>query len=443
MFAKGIPDNLVKSPFPQIEDKVWKYTVQEHNADRAGRHFDIRLSDGGVAYSWATRKGFPLTGEKVLWVRQPDHTTEYMSFSGTITDGYGKGKVKIIDSGKIHILNTKPNRFTFNLYKGAGTQKFALIDTGGDNWICSNITPTKYNRPEVNIKKIKSKSINPKEININDSSQILTEKIDGAATLFVLKKDRPIEAFSYRKSKKGPELINRTYKYPDLYKAKVPKELNNTTIWGESYVTDSEGRSLPHSQGTGLLNANVWKARDEVDKRRLKFNNVIFNVDKYKGVDFSKKQYDEKVKVLEEIHKKLPQLKLPIMAYSPGEKKRLIEAIKSGMHPSTTEGFVIWDLKTDKPIKAKLKEDTELYVQGYEQGQGKYVGTLGKILATPDKAGLGPVTRVGGGFTDEMRNEIWANKNKYLKLPMKVEYQNRLSSGKLRMPIFKLFRVDW
>jgi hypothetical protein len=442
-YAPGIPDKRAKSGIPIAQDKAWQYVVQLHKADVAGQHFDFRISDGSVAYSWATRKGLPTLGQKVLWIRQPDHTPEYMSFKGTITDGYGKGKVNIAESGQVHVIKAEPGKISFNLYKGAGTQKYTLIHTGGDNWLCMNTTPTKDTRPEIPEKKIKARSMDPKSITFDNPKQILTEKIDGAASLFVLRKGRPVEVFSYRKSKKGPELINRTYKYPDLYNTIVPDDLDKTTLWGEAYVSDSEGRSLPHRKATGLLNANVWKARGEVDKRHLKFDNVIFNVDKYKGVDYSKKPYGEKIELLEEIQRKLPQLKLPAMAKTPKDKRRLYEAIKSGKHPKTTEGWVVWDLESDRPIKSKLKSDTELYVQGYEEGKGRLAGKLGKILATPDKAGRGAITRVGGGFTDFEREQIWNNKLHYLGKPMTVEYQEKLPSGKLRMPIFKLFRLDW
>ena len=77
----------------------------------------------------------------------------------------------------------------------------------------------------------------------------------------------------------------------------------------------------------------------------------------------------------------------------------------------TTEGWVIWDLESDLPIKSKLKSDTELYVQGYEEGKGRLTGKLGKILATQDEAGRGVITRDGGGFTDFQREQIWNNTN--------------------------------
>jgi hypothetical protein len=441
-FAQGLPDKRARSGIPIARDKEWKYVVQLHKADVAGQHYDFRISDGSVAYSWATRKGLPTLGQKVLWIRQPDHTSEYMSFKGIIKDGYGKGQVSIKEAGQIHVVKAEPGKISFNLYKGAGTQKYTLINTGGDNWLCVNTTPTKETRPEIPEKKIKSRSIDPNKIVFDDPNQILTDKIDGAASLFVLRKGRPVEVFSYRKSKRGPELINRTYKYPDLYNTIVPDELDKTTLWGEAYVSDSGGKSLPHRQATGLLNANVWRARDEIAKRHFKFDNVIFNIDKYKGADYSKKPYGEKIELLEEIQRKLPQLKLPTMAKTPKDKRRLYDAIKTGKHPRTSEGWVIWDLNSDIPIKAKLKSDTELYVQGYEEGKGRLTGKLGAILGTSDEMGKGPVTQVGGGFTDFQREQIWNNKFSYLGKPMTVEYQEKLPSGKLRMPIFKLFRTS-
>ena len=53
------------------------FTVQEHLADKAGPHRDIRLVSGNVALSWATKKDLPVPGQCILIHEQPDHDASY------------------------------------------------------------------------------------------------------------------------------------------------------------------------------------------------------------------------------------------------------------------------------------------------------------------------------------------------------------------------------
>ena len=442
MFAPGLPSKKIKSSFPTLQDKRLPYVIQKHNADRAGLHYDFRISDGNVAYSWATRKGLPPTGVKHLFVRQPDHTPEYMSFQGEITDGYGKGKVSTFTSGNIHVLESSPSKIKFNIYEGQKVSQYTLISIGGDNWLCINITPTSDNRPYIPSKKVTYKEENIRNLKFSDDS-VLAPKVDGSASIFVLNKNKPVEIFSYRRSKKGPELINRTYKYPELYNKKVPKELDKTILWGESFVRDSSGKALPYRKISGMLNMNTDKAMSIIKKKNYKFDNIIYNVDRFNNATFLKSPYSSKIDILKKVNKVIPELKLPEIAVSENDKKRLFESINKGLHPLTTEGVVEYNLNSDKPIKYKFKRDTEVYITGFKSGNGRLKNTLGKIIGTENPDGSGAVISVGSGFTDEERDQIWNNKSNYLGIPVKVAYQEKLPSGRLRMPIYKGIRFDY
>jgi len=436
MFAPGLPSKKIKSSFPTLQDKRLPYVIQKHNADRAGLHYDFRISDGDIAYSWATRKGLPPTGAKHLFIRQPDHTPEYMSFSGIIEDGYGKGKVSTFMAGNIHILESSSSKIKFNIYEGQRVNQYVLINTGGDNWLCINITPTTLNRPEVPLKKIKYLEKSEDDISFDDDL-IFSPKIDGSASVFVLNKNKPVEVFSYRRSKKGPELINRTYKYPQLYNKKVPESLDRTVLWGESFAIDDSNKPLPYRQTSGLLNTSTDKIGNN------KFDNIIYNIDTYRGEKVQKRPYKSKILLLKEVNKYLPELKLPTMAVKPSEKRYLYESIKNNKYPLTTEGIVAYNPESSIPIKYKFKKDTELYINGFEEGRGRLKGTLGKIYGTESPEGTGPIIAVGSGFTDDERNNIWNNKSYYLGKPAKIQYQDKLPSGKLRVPIYKGIRSSW
>jgi len=77
------------------------FVVQEHIADRAGFHHDLRLEDGGALESWAIPKGIPITsGAKRLAIHTHTHPLDYKEFEGEITEGYGKGTVRTFDIGE-------------------------------------------------------------------------------------------------------------------------------------------------------------------------------------------------------------------------------------------------------------------------------------------------------------------------------------------------------
>jgi len=52
------------------------------------------------------------------------------------------------------------------------------------------------------------------------------------------------------------------------------------------------------------------------------------------------------------------------------------------------------------------------------------------------------VFKVGSGFTDEQRNEVWVNASKYIGATITFKYFPHGVKDKPRSPIFKGFRVD-
>ncbi len=75
-----------------------KYAIQFHRSSRD--HWDIRLERDGVLKSWAiTKEPTNEHGIKRLAIQTPDHALGYERFTGEIKEGYGRGTVKIWDSG--------------------------------------------------------------------------------------------------------------------------------------------------------------------------------------------------------------------------------------------------------------------------------------------------------------------------------------------------------
>ena len=98
--------------------------------------------------------------------------------------------------------------------------------------------------------------------------------------------------------------------------------------------------------------------------------------------------------------------------------------------------------RTNNLLKCKKFQPSDLQVSGFEEGTGKYTGTLGALICEYK----GGEVRVGSGLTDEQRKEIWSCQHRYLNSIIEVNYfeETMDSTGKLslRFPTFKDFRPD-
>lgn len=98
-------------------------------------------------------------------------------------------------------------------------------------------------------------------------------------------------------------------------------------------------------------------------------------------------------------------------------------------------------------LKVKKMQTTDLEIIGFEEGSGRLTGTLGAIFVRYKN---GNVVKVGSGFTDWLRSEIWNNQSKYLGVICEVQYFETSTattgpdkgSESLRFPVFKDFRFD-
>jgi len=88
-------------------------------------------------------------------------------------------------------------------------------------------------------------------------------------------------------------------------------------------------------------------------------------------------------------------------------------------------------------LKVKDENSVDLMVTGVFEGEGKYVGKLGGLIC--DHNGI--EIRVGGGFTDKQREELF-NLDLVRNRLIEVEYHEETQDGSLRHPRFVRFRDD-
>lgn len=139
----GIPKKGLIHPIRKItEPEEWEFVLHDHDAKRAGKHFDLRIGDPktGHGHSWAM-KYWPKPGEKRLAVQQSTHSIPYFDWSGTIEEGYGAGEVAIAKRGKAKLLKATPTQITFAL----GAHELYSLNSMGEreknSWLLLNRTP--------------------------------------------------------------------------------------------------------------------------------------------------------------------------------------------------------------------------------------------------------------------------------------------------------------
>lgn len=102
--------------------------------------------------------------------------------------------------------------------------------------------------------------------------------------------------------------------------------------------------------------------------------------------------------------------------------------------------------KTRSPqlLKVKKMHTADLEIVGYNTAiSGKFEGLLSSINVKLDDENI---VQVGSGLTEEVRDEIWKNKDKYLGVMVEIQYfeitENEQGGKSLRFPVFKDFRFD-
>jgi len=455
-FAPGIPAARVIKPIPRVKStrpEVWGLTLQEHAAERAGPHADLRLVDNrGRAHSWAIPKGsLPDPGEKVRVIPQPTHTREYAERKGefTIPSGiYGAGTVRAPGLKPVEVVRSQPGLLRFNVYGGAkeGNQEFALIKTEKGS-LLHNISATAergvrgIGGHEIPASKPKYQEVKTEQVRFDDPAEIHQAKVDGAHVTFHLRAGKPVKVFSYRPTERATGVLEHTHKLPDYRDLKSPPGLAGTVLRGELYGAKTRtGEALPAELTGGLLNASVWKSRERQKELKSELRPVIFDVVRYKGRDVSDAPYERKLEILREVQNKVPRLKLPPTAETPEEKQRLFQRIEAGKEPITSEGIIAWRRDQPVPAKAKFRPDVDALVVGVTGGKGKHESTIGALKVR--LPGKDAVTHVGTGLSDTLRAQIAKDPDAYIGRAVKVRTQQVFPSGKMRAPSFGGWHIE-
>lgn len=457
-FAPGIPAQKPVSRLPRIKPDTlnrWTLAVQDHEAARAGRHFDLRLvdPDAGKAHSWAIPKArLPDPGERLLAVQTFTHTPEYALHFGAqkpevIEKGYGRGRVRMAVKEPTDIVEASNDKVRFNVYQGKNLNEYLLRRTNDNKWLLMNTTVTRDKRPDIPQSKPKYKEIAPDEVDVTDGSQLMMAKIDGAHNTFVLDAHQPVRVFSYRPTERDTGVIEHTHRFLPGFQHRVPSNLDGLILRGELFAADPHTGQARQAVETGAtLNSGVWKSRERQQHAPLRA--VVFDVARRKGKDVESIPFTQKLRVLERVSRALPFLEMPPMARTTKEKVDLLNRIRTGQEPITSEGVVLWPLEGGDPIKAKFRPDHDVYVRQIfpETGQRDSLAGGFEYSWTPKGKVVG---RVGTGFSHDLKRDMLENPRRYIGRVARVRAEalypdkdNPKKPGALRAASFKDWHLD-
>jgi DNA ligase-1 len=251
-------------------------------------------------------------------------------------------------------------------------------------------------------------------------------KYDGLRGVIVVDQNGKIQAHS----RNGKEMYNLEYVTDELQSLGLKNIVFDGEIFGTNW-NDSIG--IAHTQS------------DHPDKKQLKFH--IFDV-------VSLEDWEKKTSVVPYHTRKIQLREL----FEKGEFKNIVIApeVIVGTYEEAVmqyrkrlaegyEGVVMKELDAPYPfdrskfwLKWKPTQTEDVKIVGYEAGTGRNADRLGAFICDFK----GEKVKIGGGYSDELRERFWKEKDKMIGMIIETESQETTKDGKLRFPVFIRLRVD-
>lgn len=197
---------------------------------------------------------------------------------------------------------------------------------------------------------------------------------------------------------------------------------------------------------------NVYKETTKRLKNKKTIKNGLYlmlfdyiEMDEYKGQK-GKHKYSERRKKLDTIQEQQFVKISPILTVTK-DMDEILEILDEYRNKGA-EGLMInlddvyYFKRTKSLIKLKVMSTIDLRVVGFEEGNNKNKGKLGAVLVKYKDN----IVKVGSGWVDSDREEVWNNQDKYLGKILEISYfeetTNKDGSCSLRFPIAKRWRFD-
>jgi hypothetical protein len=334
--------------------------------------------------------------------------------------------------GKALVTSVDDDGITFVTAHQRDPERFRLQQTPR-GWLLINATRTAARLP---YEKVHYQPVEEKDVEkLFTPKNLVTAKIDGSAQMYELLGDK-IESLSLRTSKATGRPIVHTER---IGNPKLRSKLRETILLGEMYGVRN-GQAIPAAELGGLLNSTVALSLMRQKERDIKLRHAVYDILKHEGKDVRKLPYQERLKRMRQVLEQMPeQFHLPEGYTDPAEQRALWERIRTGQDPITREGIVAHPLLAvgAVPFKAKTFPESDVIIKGIVPGEGrlKGAGAGGFYYALPDDPER-IVGKVGTGFNDEDRWDMWRNPGEWIGRTARIRAQEQFPSGAYRAPGF-------
>lgn len=462
-FAPGIKNRRDLGDISRfIPESVHTLVVQKHEAERAGEHYDLRIGGTDGLLSWALPSAkLPDPGEKVLAVRQPVHEYSYKDFEGKIEKGYGKGNVVKVLESQVLVFDSDPDypKFIFTVLDQRYPQRYLLLKPRSSSfkdtdWILANITPS----TPVGIEKVSLPLLSESdfhELVKNDENEgkfYFQPKLDGALCFVQIDDNGRIELYGPRISKVTGRPIVYTEKVTGrrLKFDTLPNKHRNSILLAElvGIKTNPDGTKevIAPQELSAILNSSLTRALQTLKEMNVELKAFVFDVAKHAGqfLDFNRVGYTTRRKIIADILNQLNSSKFDVVPdYSKlYDAIKLWNDIKSGVHPLTKEGIVIYK-ELGIPKKVKTFKEADVYIRKIETGSGKYQNDYAATIYYSREPNGPIVGSVGSGFTDAFRRFLYQNKDDLVGRVIRISYLDEYPTGAFRAPVFIALHEDY
>ncbi len=215
----------------------------------------------------------------------------------------------------------------------------------------------------------------------------------------------------------GETVMPRTYNNGIISKAGDGK--NTITLLEAQSVAFCLWDAIPlDNYNNGSWNCKLIERREHLVKAISEVNNTFVRMVEFKKFKNFKDAFDYNTELM-----------------SRGEEGSIIKSCDSVFKSHTSPTC----------LKVKLKMEVDLRIVDFIEGSGKRKGTLGALTLQSECGTL--KTNCGTGFTDEMLDDIWNNRNSlYDKIVTcicnDIVYDKRTNEPSLFLPVFDCIRDD-
>jgi len=205
---------------------------------------------------------------------------------------------------------------------------------------------------------------------------------------------------------------------------------------GVARVFTRTGRELPDfafqakQDITATIVGELMHGTNWAQEPRIKGKTFAFDVWSVDEVDLADAPYKDRYGILRALLKRMPPSfirveNFPIFDYSSIWDRFVDKGDYEGVVFRYSKGRIDTPIYRQKNVVVGQEIAT-----GFEEGEGKFVGMLGAVVCQSG-------ARVGGGWDNDERFDIWTNQAKYLGKSFEVEGRKRFEeTGLLRHPNF-------